>query len=117
MRLGAQAERTKSPEVLAAASAVVLPGVGHYSALIRALDKNGLRESLVALIRRGVPFLGICLGLQALYETSEEAPELSGLKLLPGCVRAACGGEQAAAHGMESGAARERRLGTIGGDR
>jgi imidazole glycerol phosphate synthase glutamine amidotransferase subunit len=94
VRLGTQTERTSSPEVVAAASVVVLPGVGHYSALIRALDENGLRESLVALIRRGVPFLGICLGLQALYETSEEAPELSGLKVLPGRVRVLAGADK-----------------------
>ena len=57
----------------------MLPGVGHYAALIRALDDTGLRAPLLDAIQRGVPFLGICLGLQALYETSEEAPELAGL--------------------------------------
>jgi glutamine amidotransferase len=46
-----------------------------------------LRAPLLDAIQRGVPFLGVCLGLQALYETSEEAPELSGLHLLPGSVR------------------------------
>jgi imidazole glycerol phosphate synthase glutamine amidotransferase subunit len=91
VRLGAATERTASAEILVAASAIVLPGVGHYAALIRALDTDGLRDSLLAAIGRGVPFLGICLGLQALYETSDEAPELSGLKLLPGCVRALAG--------------------------
>jgi imidazole glycerol phosphate synthase glutamine amidotransferase subunit len=91
VRLGAATERTASAEMLEAASAIVLPGVGHYGALIRALDTNGLRDSLLAAIGRGVPFLGICLGLQALYERSEEAPELSGLRILPGCVRALAG--------------------------
>ncbi len=84
-------ERVDSPEGLAGASALILPGVGHYAALIRALDKNGLREALVAALERGVPFLGICLGLQALYQMSEEAPELMGLNILPGCVRALTG--------------------------
>jgi imidazole glycerol phosphate synthase glutamine amidotransferase subunit len=91
VRLGVQTERTTSPETLATASAIVLPGVGHYGALIRALDKNGLRDALLAAIQRGVPFLGICLGLQALYESSEEAPELRGLKIFPGSVRVLAG--------------------------
>ena len=66
---------------------MLLPGVGHYAALIRALDERALRAPLLDAIRRGVPFLGVCLGLQALYETSEESPELPGLHLLPGFVR------------------------------
>ena len=67
---------------------IVLPGVGHYATLIRALDERALREPLLDAIARGVPFLGICLGLQALYESSEEAPNLRGLNMLPGKVRA-----------------------------
>lgn len=86
-RLGADSQRTNSAEVLAKAEAIILPGVGHYSALIRALDERALRGPLINAIRRGVPFLGICLGLQALYESSEEAPELSGLGVLKGSIR------------------------------
>jgi len=86
-RLGAPSERTNSPEGIAKAEALLLPGVGHYAALIRALDERALRAPLLDAIQRGVPFLGVCLGLQALYETSEEALELSGLHLLPGSVR------------------------------
>jgi imidazole glycerol-phosphate synthase subunit HisH len=78
--------RTESAEALAKADAIILPGVGHYSALIRALDERQLRAPLVAAIQRGVPFLGICLGLQALYKSSQEAPELQGLNLLRGHV-------------------------------
>lgn len=85
-RLGATSQRTSSPEQLALAHAIILPGVGHYSALIRALDERQLRAPLVDAIHRGVPFLGICLGLQALYKSSEEAPHLQGLNLLPGRV-------------------------------
>ena len=85
-RLGANSERTQSAEVLANAEAIILPGVGHYSALIRALDQQNLRAPLVDAIQRGVPFLGICLGLQALYKFSQEAPQLEGLNLLPGQV-------------------------------
>lgn len=91
LRLGVPTERADSAEALAAASVIILPGVGHYGALIRALDVNGLRDALLASIRRGVPFLGICLGLQALYETSEEAPELGGLNLFAGSVRMLAG--------------------------
>jgi imidazole glycerol phosphate synthase glutamine amidotransferase subunit len=86
-RLGADSERADTPESIAEAEALLLPGVGHYAALIRALAERALRAPLLDAIRRGVPFLGVCLGLQALYETSEEAPELSGLNLLAGSVR------------------------------
>ena len=50
-----------------------------------------LRESLIAALERGVPFLGICLGLQALFQNSEEAPDLRGLQILPGSVRVLSG--------------------------
>jgi imidazole glycerol phosphate synthase glutamine amidotransferase subunit len=86
-RLGARSQRSHSPECIAGAEALLLPGVGHYAALIRALDERALRAPLLDALGRGIPFLGVCLGLQALYETSEEAPELSGLDLLPGSVR------------------------------
>ncbi len=65
---------------------LILPGVGHFAALIRALDEQNLRAPLLAALERGVPFLGICLGLQALYDGSEEAPELSGLEMFQGRV-------------------------------
>ena len=85
-RLGAESERTSSPERIAKAEALLLPGVGHYAALVRALDEQNMRTPLVGAIQQGVPFLGICLGLQVLYESSEEAPELRGLELLAGTV-------------------------------
>jgi imidazole glycerol phosphate synthase glutamine amidotransferase subunit len=87
-RLGADLQRTAMPECVANAHALLLPGVGHFEALMRVLDDRKLRAPLVAAIRRGIPFLGICLGLQALYDASDEAPEVTGLQLLPGRVRA-----------------------------
>lgn len=87
-RLGAESQRAAAPESLGSAEALILPGVGHFAALIRALDERGLRAPLLKALRRGVPFLGICLGLQALYDSSEEAPELHGLRIFHGRIRA-----------------------------
>jgi imidazole glycerol phosphate synthase glutamine amidotransferase subunit len=87
-RLGAESCRTDSPECISQAEALLLPGVGHYAALIRALDEKKLRAPLVDAIHSGVPFLGICLGLQVLFKSSEEASHLLGLNLLPGIVSA-----------------------------
>jgi imidazole glycerol phosphate synthase glutamine amidotransferase subunit len=85
-RLGVQVETTNLAEKIAVARCLVLPGVGHCAALIAALDAHELREPLIESVGRGAAFLGICLGLQALYESSEEAPTLRGLGLLPGRV-------------------------------
>ena len=85
-RLGAESERTNSPDTIAKAEALLLPGVGHYAALVRALDEQKMREPLIEAIQRGIPFLGICLGLQVLFESSAESPQLHGLNLLPGNV-------------------------------
>lgn len=86
-RLGAESQRATSPECIAKADALLLPGVGHFETLMRALDDRKLRTPLLDAVGRAVPFLGICLGLQALYAVSDEAPDLTGLQLLPGCVR------------------------------
>jgi imidazole glycerol phosphate synthase glutamine amidotransferase subunit len=85
-RLDVGSERASTPEQVVSASVLILPGVGHYAALIRALDENGLRQPLLDKIRSDTPFLGICLGLQALFASSDEAPELSGLQIFPGRV-------------------------------
>jgi imidazole glycerol phosphate synthase glutamine amidotransferase subunit len=87
-RLGAESLRANSPACISKAEALLLPGVGHIAALVRALDDQEMRAPLIDAIHRGVPFLGICLGLQVLYERSEEAPHLYGLNLLPGKVAA-----------------------------
>lgn len=86
-KLGATTRRVTEPKELSAAKAIILPGVGHYAAIIRALDAQNLRTGLRQAICRGVPFLGICLGLQVLYPSSEEAPTLAGLGLLDGAVK------------------------------
>jgi imidazole glycerol phosphate synthase glutamine amidotransferase subunit len=85
-RLGAQVFTSNRPEAIAEAERLILPGVGHCGALIAGLDAHGLRQPLHDAIARGVNFLGICLGLQVLYEASDEAPSLAGLALLPGRV-------------------------------
>jgi len=85
-RLGVEATTTSDAAELAHADRLILPGVGHCAALIHALDAQGIRKPLVDAISRGVPFLGICLGLQALYEASDEAPDLAGLGLFKGSV-------------------------------
>ena len=85
-RLGAESQRTGSPEHIAKAEALLLPGVGHFATLARALDEKKMRAPLVDAIQRGAPFLGICLGLQVLFESSAESPQFPGLALLPGKV-------------------------------
>jgi imidazole glycerol phosphate synthase glutamine amidotransferase subunit len=87
-RLSVASVRASTQDLITSASILLLPGVGHFSSLIRALDEKSLRRPVLEAIKRGVPFLGICLGLQALYESSEEAPDLSGLGVLPGRVSA-----------------------------
>jgi imidazole glycerol phosphate synthase glutamine amidotransferase subunit len=69
------------------ANKIILPGVGHFGQLLRSLDAMRVRQALVGRIRDGIPFLGICLGLHALFEASEEAPEVRGLGLFAGTVR------------------------------
>lgn len=85
--IGAEYTLVRDAAGLEAASRIVLPGVGHFGQMMRALDALGVRDTLRSRIRAGVPFLGICLGLQALFETSEEAPEVRGLGIFPGTVR------------------------------
>ena len=84
--LGFPVTVTRDSSDLAAAEKVVLPGVGHFSAL-SALDAAGIRDALLEGIHGGKPFLGICLGMQWLFEGSEEAPELAGAGLLAGKCR------------------------------
>ena len=85
--LGAVYEVTDQPEVVLRAVKIILPGVGHFGQMMQAIDRLGLREPLREKIAAGVPFLGICVGLQCLFETSEEAPGEAGLGVLAGEVK------------------------------
>ncbi|HEY7617187.1 MAG TPA: imidazole glycerol phosphate synthase subunit HisH [Terriglobales bacterium] len=81
--IGAEAVITSDPAVVAAAGKVVLPGVGHFAAT-STLAATGLREAIAEAIQRRVPFLGICVGLQWMMQSSEEAPGVRGLGIWPG---------------------------------
>ena len=80
--LGAEVTVTDSPEPLALAERIVLPGVGHFAATKR-LDETGLTPAIRVAIARGIPFLGICVGMQWLYARSTEAPSQPGLAQFP----------------------------------
>jgi imidazole glycerol phosphate synthase glutamine amidotransferase subunit len=82
--IGAEYELVRDAAALSHATKIILPGVGHFGQMMRALDQMQVRDALLERIRAGVPFLGICLGLQALFESSEEAPEERGLGLFKG---------------------------------
>ena len=85
--IGARYTLVRDAAGLRKASKIVLPGVGHFGQMMRALDQLAVREAFIARIHAGVPFLGICLGLQGLFTSSEEAPEVRGLGIFDGIVR------------------------------
>jgi imidazole glycerol phosphate synthase glutamine amidotransferase subunit len=80
-RLGVESRRASTPEALASCDAVVLPGVGHFGALMRSLNERSLVKPLRDAVSSGIPLLGICLGLQAMFATSDEAIGDAGLNL------------------------------------
>ena len=84
--LGCQCRITADPGELAAAQAAVLPGVGAFGDAMGQLRARGLEEPIRRFVSSGKPFLGICLGLQILFEESEESPGVKGLGLLRGRV-------------------------------
>jgi imidazole glycerol-phosphate synthase subunit HisH len=85
-RVGQAAEVTGDPERIATAPAVVLPGVGAFGACMQNLTRLGLVEPVCAAIASGRPFLGICLGMQLLFDESEEFGPVRGLGVLSGRV-------------------------------
>ncbi len=86
-RAGAIAELTADPETVMAADGAVLPGVGNFGACMQAMDDTGCSDLAKQFAASGRPFLGICVGMQLLYEHSEESPGRPGLGLLPGGIR------------------------------
>lgn len=85
--VGSAAKIVSSPDELADASALVLPGVGAFGDAMDNLKQAGLVDPIVKSVSDGVPFLGICLGLQLLFSQSEELGSHRGLDILPGRVR------------------------------
>lgn len=85
--LGYVVRFVERPEDILAAEKLVFPGVGAFGAMMRVLHQKGFVEPLRRYLEEDRPFLGICLGLQALFQASEEAPEVEGLGFLKGVVR------------------------------
>jgi imidazole glycerol phosphate synthase glutamine amidotransferase subunit len=82
-QLGADSRRASTPQAVKGCDTLILPGVGHFGALMRSLGERSLVEALQDAVSRGTPLLGICLGLQAMFAASEEAPGDAGLALFP----------------------------------
>lgn len=82
--MGSDIQVTSDREVLKAADAAVLPGVGAFGDSMHCLERSGLVQPVLDFIESGKPFLGICLGLQLLFEGSEESPGVPGLGVLEG---------------------------------
>ncbi|MGN0534016.1 MAG: imidazole glycerol phosphate synthase subunit HisH [Eubacterium sp.] len=82
--LGAESEITKDRDKIMAASHIILPGVGSFGDAMDSMNRRGLTETVKEAALSGKPFLGICLGLQLLFESSEESPGVQGLGLLKG---------------------------------
>ncbi len=83
-KVGGDARLTADAGLVSDADAVVLPGVGAFGACMAALRGSGLDELAVISAQSGRPFLGICVGMQLLYEGSDESPGVAGLGVLPG---------------------------------
>jgi glutamine amidotransferase len=89
--VGAQAVATSDPDIVMRADKLVLPGVGHFSATAF-LQEHGLKQAIEERVGSGIPFLGICVGLQWLFAGSTEAPDTAGFSAFPGrCERFAEG--------------------------
>jgi glutamine amidotransferase len=89
---GTEITRTQSPEVVKAADRLVVPGQGGFRDAAARLAQGGLGESVLEKMRAGSPYLGICLGLQMLFESSEEAPGVAGFGWFKGGVKRLAGG-------------------------
>ena len=87
VRIGGEPVITRDPEVILGADHVILPGVGSFGDAMRSLAQYGLIPVIREAVGKKIPFLGICLGLQLLFESSEESPGVEGLSLLKGTIR------------------------------
>jgi glutamine amidotransferase len=97
-KVGARVDLTPDPERVALADAVVLPGVGAFGDCMRKLAERGMAEACREAVGSGKPFLGVCVGLQVLFEGSEESPGVGGLGVLPGTVVRFEGGDLKVPH-------------------
>jgi imidazole glycerol-phosphate synthase subunit HisH len=86
-RVGGDARLVTDPADAEGADGVVLPGVGAFGRCMEALRASGMAKVAMAAIHADTPFLGICIGMQMLYDSSDEAPGIAGLGVLPGTVR------------------------------
>lgn len=84
--LGESAVVTCDREQILNADRVILPGVGAFGAAMAQINRRGLADTIRSAVDGGLPFLGICLGLQILFDSSEEDPDIPGLSLLPGSI-------------------------------
>jgi imidazole glycerol phosphate synthase glutamine amidotransferase subunit len=84
--IGARYELVRDSEGLRRGTTIILPGVGHFGQMMNALDALDVRATLKDKLAAGTPFLGICLGLQALFQRSAEAPDVDGLGIFQGAV-------------------------------
>ena len=82
--LGQEVKITRDRDEIMAADHVILPGVGAFGDAMEKLHQYGLVEVIHEVTKKGTPFLGICLGLQLLFERSDEAPGVEGLGVLKG---------------------------------
>jgi imidazole glycerol phosphate synthase glutamine amidotransferase subunit len=82
--LGLASRRVATPEAIAGVDRLIQPGVGHFGHAMTQLRSRSLEAAVKAFAASGRPLLGICLGMQIMFEGSDEAPEVPGLSLLPG---------------------------------
>jgi len=85
--LGKPARISDSPDAIKKAKKIIFPGVGHFGKTVKELKKRKIFNTLKEKINEGVPFLGICIGMQVLFPESEEAPGIKGLGIIKGKVK------------------------------
>ena len=85
--LGEEAKITSNAEEILSADKIILPGVGAFGDAMEKLNSSGLSEVIREAVKRKIPLLGICLGLQLLFEASEESPGVEGLSVLKGKIK------------------------------